>query len=136
MPYQLRFKVALRDRPEVSGEDPVMCVDFEPAEFDDNLRILIRSRINREVMMRDVIELIAASGIVPLNYWPADPMDVCKGEFNQEIGDIVPKGFYKENGEWVPDLIVASAQTLEALIESLLDDDLRVDRQIDDATHP
>jgi hypothetical protein len=137
MSYKLRFKVTEGDSPAAPLADEIVCIEFEPAFIDENLRRVVRSRINLETMMRDLMgdeqfrEAFSHSGSVPLNYWPTAPMDVCKGEYNREIGDAMPKGEYGANGDWIPDRIVASAPTMDALIRALLDDVERVCREIE-----
>ena len=71
------------------------------------------------------------SGSIPLNYWAPEPMDVCKGEYSRAIQDVIAKGQYGVNGEWIPDHIVAGAPTIDALIEALLEDVDRVCREIE-----
>jgi len=136
MAYKLRFKVAIPDSPAAPLKDESVCVEFEPALMDDNLRRLVRSRINLEVIMRDLMgdeqfgKAFSQGGSIPLNYWAPIPMDVCKGEYNRQLGDIMPKGHYGVNGEWIPEHIVASAPTMDALITALLEDTDRICKEI------
>jgi hypothetical protein len=136
MPYKLRFKVAVPDSPTAPLKDETVCIDFEPALLDDNLRRLVRSRINLEVMVRGVMEdeqfrkAFSQGGSSPSLYWAAEPMDVCKGEYNHEEQTVIPKGHYEPNGEWIPDHIVASAPTADALFDALLEDVDRVCEEI------
>jgi hypothetical protein len=142
MPYQIRFKVTEPDSLSAPLEDEVVCIDFEPANLDENLRRLIRSRINLEVMMRDLHDedgywkAFQQSGVVPVNYWAPEPMDICKGEYNAEAGIVLPKGKYGPRGEWIPDYIVASAPAMDSLLEALLDDDERVTNKIVKSSDP
>jgi hypothetical protein len=136
MPYKLRFKVAVPDSPTAPLNDETVCIDFEPASMDENLRRLIRSRINLEVIMRDLMgdeqfrNAFFQSGSIPLHYWAAEPMDVCKGKYDREEQTVLPKGHYESNGEWIPDHIIASAPTMDALLEALLEDVDRVCEKI------
>ena len=137
MSYKLRFKVAVADSPAAPLEDEIVCIEFEPATMDDNLRRFVRSRINLEAMIRNLTDdeqfrlAFLQSGSVPLNYWAPEPMDVCRGEYNRATQDVLPKGRYGVNGEWIPDHIVAGTPTIDALIEALLEDVDRVCREID-----
>src|SRR5882762_5433203 len=114
MPDKLRFKVAVPDSPTAPLNDETVWIDFEPAFMDENLRRLVRSRINLEVtIMRDLMgdeqfsEGLSRGGSIPSNYWAPEPMDVCKGEYNREAAGVMPKGHYESNGEWIPDHTIA-----------------------------
>lgn len=130
MSYKLVFKVAAIDAPDAPIEDNIVCIDFEPAHLDTNLRTLIRSRINMEVMMRGVIEDVLTYGNVPLNYWSPLPMAICRGHYHRETENIIAQGTYDEHGKWNPDLLIASAPSIDALIDALLDDDERIENEI------
>ncbi|MBA3353894.1 MAG: hypothetical protein H0U23_15990 [Blastocatellia bacterium] len=129
MPFKLRFKVAQLDEPDIPPEDPIVCVDFEPADFDENVRILIRSHINKEVMYRELIsDGIVHPSPVPLNHWSVAPMDVCRGTIYPEVG-MMPEGEYGPDGNWIPHLIVASGPTMQDLIVAILEDEARAYRE-------
>jgi hypothetical protein len=137
MSYKLRFKVAVLDSPAAPLDDEIVCIEFEPAALDDNLRRLVRSRINSEVMMRSLMDdeqfraAFLECGSIPLNYWAPEQMDVCKGEYRREIKDVIARGQYGADGEWIPDHIVAGAPTIDALLKALLEDVDRVCREIE-----
>jgi hypothetical protein len=119
MGVKLRFKVGDPDKPEQARLETI---DWEPANYDENTRELIRMAINFE---EDFRELVITAETIPINYWSGDTMDVCRFYFLKSAGNIFPSGKYVDD-KWVPNHIIAEEASFSSLVDALVEDQDRV----------
>ncbi|WP_269526431.1 hypothetical protein [Coraliomargarita parva] len=137
MDIQLRFKVLLPDRPDVSELERDAVITLDTDSVDDNILYLIRSRIEPyERIDVDFLDVSDTTQLTrPRREWSSKVMNVCRlvAKIDPESGDfaMTAGGTFKDVETWVPDLLPCSGEGLDDFIDGLLKDDQRIGVEIE-----